>query len=295
MYRAKRSGGYRLDLFDESLRREMTSHLDIERRLRDALPRQELSLSYQPLFPLDGGRAVACEALVRWSPAEGDSVAPALFLARAHESGLIVQIGDWVLDTACAQAAAWRGAGEEVSVSINVSARGLTELDLADRAEQALRNYNLPPQSLWFEVRESAILRDPERAKATLQDVRSLGIRVALDCFGSGESRLTLPLSLPLDMLKIDRTLIAGLPEDRRKRAIVEASIALARTAGLQTVAVGVEHETQLRMVRELGCSLAQGFLLQAPESPERVTLRTPRAVGSQTRWDPHARPQQSP
>jgi len=102
-------------------------------------------------------------------------------------------------------------------------------------------------------------------------------------------------LSLPLDMLKLDRTLIAGLTEDRHKRAIVEAAVALARTAGLQTVAVGIESEDQLCLVRELGCSLAQGFLLQAPESPERVTLRVPRAVGSQTRWDPHARPQQSP
>ena len=127
------------------------------------------------------------------------------------------------------------------------------------------------------------------------QLLRVQNFGVSQDGFGSGESRLTLPLSLPLDMLKIDRTLIAGLPEDRRKRAIVEASIALARTAGLQTVAVGVEHETQLRMVRELGCSLAQGFLLQAPESPERVTLRTPRAVGSQTRWDPRARLHQRP
>jgi diguanylate cyclase (GGDEF)-like protein/PAS domain S-box-containing protein len=289
MYRAKSSGGHRLELFDESLRREMTTHLDIERRLREALPRQELSLAYQPLFPPAGERAVACEALVRWSPAEGDPVAPALFLARAQESDLIVQIGDWVLDNACAQAAAWRG--EEVSVSINVSARGLTELDLADRAKQALARHDLPPQSLWIEVRESAILRDPERAKATLRDLRDLGVRVALDGFGSGQSRLTLPLSLPVDMLKLDRTLIAGLPGDRHKRAIVEALVAFARTAGLQTVAVGVESEAQLRLVHELGCSLAQGFLLQAPEAAERVTLLAPRAVGSQTRWGPHQRP----
>ncbi|MGA7704858.1 MAG: EAL domain-containing protein [Solirubrobacteraceae bacterium] len=295
MYRAKSSGGHSLELFDESLRREMTSHLDIERRLRDALPRQELSLLYQPLFPLAGERAVACEALVRWHPAKGDPVAPALFLARAQESGLIVQISDWVLDTACAQAAAWRGAGELVSVSINISARGLTELDLADRAERALARHDLPPQSLWIEVRESAVLRDPERAKATLRDVRSLGVRIALDGFGSGESRLTLPLSLPVDMLKLDRTLIAGLPEDTHKRAIVEALIALARTAGLQTVAVGVESETQLRLVRELGCSLAQGFLLQAPESPERLTWRAPSAVGSQALWGPRARQHQRP
>jgi diguanylate cyclase (GGDEF)-like protein/PAS domain S-box-containing protein len=290
MYRAKRSGGYRLELFDETLRHEMTSHLDIERRLRDAVPQQELSLAYQPLFPLAGERAVACEALVRWNPANGDPVEPALFLERAQESGLIVQISDWVLDTACIQAATWRSAGEDVAVSINVSARGLTELDLADRAERALARHGLPASALWFEVTERSILRDPERAKATLTDVRSLGVRVALDGFGSGESRLTLPTSLPLDMLKLDRSLIGGLPEDRDKRAIVEASIAFARAAGLQTVAVGVESEIQLRLLSELGCSLAQGFLLQAPEAPERVTLRAPRAVGSQARWGPLAR-----
>ena len=295
MYRAKSSGGHRLELFDESLRREMTSHLDIERRLREALPRNELSLAYQPLFPLGGERAVACEALVRWAPTEGEPVAPALFLARAQESGLIVQIGDWVLDTACAQAAAWRGASMEVSISINVSPRGLTELDLADRAERALERHDLKPQGLWIEVREGAILRDPGRAKANLRELRSLGVRLALDGFGSGQSRLTLPQSLPVDMLKLDRALIAGLPEDRHKRAIVEASVAFARRAGLQTVAVGVESQAQLALVRELGCSFAQGFLLQAPTSAERVTFQTPRAVGSQPRWGPRARLHQRP
>ncbi len=295
MYRAKSSGGHRLELFDESLRREMTTHLEIERRLRDALPREELSLAYQPLFPLNGERAVACEALVRWSPTDGDPVAPALFLARAQESGLIVQIGDWVLENACAQAAAWRAAGEELSVSINVSARGLTELDLAERAKQTLQRHGLPPASLWFEVRESAVLRDPERAQAALSDVRRLGVRVALDGFGSDESRLTLPLSLPLDMLKLDRGLIAGLPHDRHSRAIVEALVALAHAANLQTVAVGVENHDQLRLVAELGCSLAQGFLLQAPAPPEQVTLTVPATVGSLATWDPRVRLHQRP
>jgi diguanylate cyclase (GGDEF)-like protein/PAS domain S-box-containing protein len=285
MYRAKRSGGYRLELFDESLRREVTAHLDIEARLRHALPRNELSLAYQPLFPLSGGKAVGCEALLRWHPQDGEPVEPSTFLPRAQESDLIVQIGDWVLDTACAQAAAWRSAGEPVAVSVNVSSRGLTELDLAERVERALARHDLPAEALWIEVTESSILRDPERATATLANVRRVGVRIALDEFGSGESRLTLPGALPLDMLKIDRSLIRGLQEDEHKRAIVVALVALARAVGLQTVAVGIESDAQLQLARELGCSFAQGFLLGAPDVPERVTFEGPRVVGSLARW----------
>ncbi|HEX4837617.1 MAG TPA: diguanylate cyclase, partial [Solirubrobacteraceae bacterium] len=203
MYRAKRSGGYRLELFDESLRREVTTHLDIERRLRDALPRDELSLMYQPMFPLSGGGAVGCEALLRWQPQDGEPVDPATFLPCAQESDLIVQIGDWVLDTACAQAATWHARGEPVAVSVNVSARGLTESDLAERLKKALARHDLPAEALWLEVTEDSILGDPERAKTTLEDVRRIGVRIALDKFGCGESRLSLPGALPLDMLKI--------------------------------------------------------------------------------------------
>ncbi|HEY5286247.1 MAG TPA: EAL domain-containing protein [Solirubrobacteraceae bacterium] len=273
MYRAKRSGGYRLELFDESLRSEMTSHLDMERRLRHALPRKELALAYQPLFPLAGGQAVGWEALLRWHPQEGEPVGPAVFLARALESDLIVEIGDWVLDTACAQAARWRRGGAAFPISINVSPRGLIELDLATRFKRALKRHDLPARALWVETTEPSVLRDPERAKATLSELRKLGVRIALDQFGAGESRLTLPPALPLDMLKIDRSLIERLAEDEAKRAIVIALVALAGASGLQTVAVGVESNAQLKLTRELGCSFAQGFLLHRPEQPERLTL----------------------
>jgi diguanylate cyclase (GGDEF)-like protein/PAS domain S-box-containing protein len=295
MYRAKRSGGYRLELFDESLRREMTAHLDIEHRLRNALPREELSLAYQPLFPLAGGNAEHCEALLRWRPENGEEIEPSVFLPRAHESDLIVQIGDWVLDSACAQAARWRSTGEQVAVSINISSRGLTELDLAERVERALARHQLPAEALWIEVTERSILRDPERARSTLTEVRRIGVRIALDEFGSGESRLMLPGTLPLDMLKIDRALIGSLQEDGHKRAIVVALVALAGAAGLETVAVGVENDTQLALARELGCTYAQGFLLHPPDLPERLTLRAPRAVGSLARWGPLARLHQHP
>ncbi|HEY2632104.1 MAG TPA: EAL domain-containing protein [Solirubrobacteraceae bacterium] len=290
MYRAKRSGGYRLELFDEDLRREVTVHLDIERRLRDALPRRELSLAFQPMFPLDGGPAVSCEALVRWQPTGRDAIEPAVFLPRAQESDLIVHISEWVLDNACAQAAAWRDRGRDVAVSINVSARGLAEIDLAERLEHALARHDLPGEALWIEVTEKSVLGDPDRARAALLEAREVGVHVVLDKFGSGESRLSLVDWLPLDVLKIDHSLVAGVFEDGSKRAMVEALLALACTTGLQTVAVGVEHSAQLELLLDLGCLFAQGFLLGEPLPAEHVTLDGPRVVGSHARWAPQAR-----
>jgi len=290
MYRAKRAGGYGLELFDESLRSEMTARLDVEARLRQALPRDELVLAYQPMLPLGGGGVAGYEALLRWHPADGEPMEPSMFLPLAEDSELITEFGTWVLDAACAQAAAWRRAADELAVSVNVSSRWLTEIDLAARVKSALARHALPADALCIEASEEAILRDPERARATLENVKRLGVRIALDRFGSGESRLSLPGTLPLDMIKIDRELIRGLQADEGKRALVVAIVALAREAGLTTVAVGIETERQLRLARELGCSLGQGFLLGAPQSPERLGPRGPGAIRSRSPWGPLTR-----
>lgn len=291
MYRAKRSGGYRLELFDEHLRREAEGHMQIERRLREALPREELALVYQPIFALSrDDRAVAYEALLRWHPRAGGPVPPAVFLARAQESGLIVPIGEWVLDRACRQASAWHARGRRVCVSINVSARGLAELDLTARLRTALTRYRLDPRSLWIEVTESALLGDPERAAATLAQVRGTGVRVALDRAGADETRLALIDSLPLDLIKLDRTLIAEAEDHTRRRSLASALVALARESGIDTVAVGVQSEAQLQLARRLRCTHVQGFLLGEPKPAEQVALQAPGAVGSPARWGPLAR-----
>jgi diguanylate cyclase (GGDEF)-like protein/PAS domain S-box-containing protein len=296
MYRAKRAGGHGLELFDESLRQEVSARMEVEDRLRHALPRHELLLAYQPMLPLSGGRPVGCEALVRWHPhdtggkAQIGELLPAAFLARAQESELIVQIGDWVLHTACAQAATWQRDGIEIQISMNVSARELTELDLAERVREELAYCRLPGRALCLEVSEEAILRDPERARSALKDVKRLGVTIALDNFGAGESSLSLPRDLPLDMLKLDRALIGGFERDKHRRAMVVAMIALAHEASLKPVAVGIETNRQLALARELGCAIGQGFLLHRPVSPERVRLRdTPGAVTSAP-WRPLVR-----
>src|SRR5438876_4486634 len=278
MYRAKGAGGCRPELFDESLRREVTAHLEIEERLLNALPRRELVLTYQPILPLAGGRAVACEALVRWHPdgaaeATIDELLPSTFLPRAGDSDLIVQIGDWVLHTACAQAAAWFRAGTAIPISVNVAARQLSAVDLAERVRKELERFHLPGRALCLEVSEEAVLRDPERARATLAELKRLGVAIALDNFGAGESSLSLPGNLPLDVLKLDRRLTRSFAQDREARAMVAAIIALAHQARLTAVAVGVETNRQLALAREMNCELGQGFLLHRPDAPERLRL----------------------
>jgi len=295
MYRAKGAGGRRPEIFDEGLRREITAHLEIEERLLRALPHDELVLTYQPIVPLGGGRAIGCEALLRWRPDDAeeskiDELLPSTFLPRAEESELIVQIGDWVLHTACAQAAAWRGRGISTPISINISARELSELDLAARVQKELTRFRLPGRALCLEVTEEAVLRDPERARAALGDVRRLGVAIALDSFGGREASIMLPRNLPLDMLKLDRSLIQNFERDRETRAMVAAMIALAHKAGLTAVAVGIETNRQLALARELDCRVGQGFLLHRPDAPERLRLTGDAGAITSAPWRPRVR-----
>ncbi len=296
MYRAKDAGAGGLELFDEDLRREVSANLRIEGRLRYALPREELILAYQPIMPLTGGHAVGCEALVRWDPADardrpdGADLLPARFLPRAEQSDLIVQIGDWVLRTACEQAAAWYRAGIPIRMFVNVSARELTEVDLAARVQESLKRSRLPAHALCLEVSEESVLRDPERARSALNDVRRLGVAIALDNLGAGQSSLSLPRNLPLDILKLDRSLIQGSEQDRNRRAMVAGMIALAHEAGLTAVAVGIETSRQLALARELDCSVGQGFLLHQPHPAEHLRLRESSGAVTSTPWRPLVR-----
>ena len=273
MYRAKSTGGRGLEVFDEHLRREVSTQLDIETRLRDALPNRELALHYQPIVRLEDERPVACEALLRWRPRGAAATAPATFIRMAERSGLILQIGQWALEEACTQLRAWRSQGQELSMALNVSSRGLAIADLDARLAHALARHELPAEALWIEVTERAINQDPERARVTLQAVRALGVKVALDNFGAGPSSMSLAASLPLDLIKLDRSLLDGCEGDAGKRAIIVALLAFAAEAGVDAVAVGIETESQRRLVRELGCPLGQGFLLGEPCRVELLAL----------------------
>ncbi len=293
MYKAKGAGGRRLELFDDSLRAAMDTQVELELLLRDALPRQELVLAYQPMLPLTGGQAVGIEALVRWRPVRDgvpQELLPATFLPPAEDSELIVQIGRWVLHNACAQAERWRRAGIVVPVSVNVSARELTELDLAERVREELAYCRLPGHALCIEVSEDAVMRDPERAGEALREVKRLGVSIALDKFGAAGLSLGLPRNIPLDVVKLDRELIGSFDRDKDRRAIFAATIALAKEARLTAIAVGIETNRQLALARQLDCSIGQGHLLQAPSAPEAVRLRDRSGSVTSAPWRPRVR-----
>ncbi len=269
MYRAKGSGGHDLELFDESLRRQIAERLDIDDRLRHALPRQELHVAYQPQLRLDGRGRVGWEALVRWHPHGALQVEPSEFLPLAEESRLIVSLGEWVLQSACAQAAAWlRRERMRLTVSVNLSARELAEGDVTERVRAALQSSGLPASALCIEVSEQAAIDHIDSARNAFEGLKRLGVHTALDNFGAGSASLTLPGLLPVDMLKLDRTLIEGLDHDRHKRAVANAMVSLARDTRLRLVAMGIESERQLKLVRKLGCPVGQGFLLAPPQVP---------------------------
>ncbi len=293
MYRAKSGGGRRLELFDEALRRELDEHLEIEGRLRDALPQHELLLAYQPILRLAGGQAIGCEALVRWRPRNaggGAEMLPSTFLPPAAESELIVQIGNWVLHSVCSQAEAWRRSGIAVPVSVNISARELTELDLAERVREELAYFRLPGRALCLEISEDSVRRDPERARDALNDLKRLGVLLALDNVGFAQSSLGLPSNLPLDVVKLDRALTGSFHQDKERRAMFAATIALTKEAGLTAVAVGIETNRQLALARELDCAVGQGFLLHGPASAERVRLRGTSGTVTSAPWRPLVR-----
>jgi diguanylate cyclase (GGDEF)-like protein/PAS domain S-box-containing protein len=295
MYRAKGAGGRRMELFDERLRRELDEHVALEDRLRGALPQHELLLAYQPILRLAGGQALGVEALVRWRPSDSGhaasaTVLPSTFLPPAEDSELIVQIGNWVLHEACAQAEIWRRNGITIPLSVNISARELTELDLAERVREELAYCRLPGRALCLEISEDAVLRDPERARSALQDLKRLGVLIALDKFGLGQMSLGLPSNLPFDLVKLDRALTSSFHQDKERRAMFAATIALAKEAGLTAVAVGIETNRQLALARELDCAVGQGFLLHGPASPDRVRLKGGGGSVTSAPWRPLVR-----
>ena len=273
MYRAKAAGRGRTERFDALMRAEVAERLQLARELHEALPRVELRLVYQPVVSLVDGTVAACEALLRWHHSERGVVPPAAFVPLAEQSGLIVPIGEWVLEEACRQAAEWRRAGRDLSVSVNVSPVQLAQHDFAERVDAIVRKAGLPAQCLCLELVEATVAWQPDRIGATLRDLRSRGVRIALDDFGKGATSLAHFRALPLDIIKLDRAFTSGLRDGEVSRAIVAALISLAKGLGMTVVAEGVEREDQAGELRELGCGLAQGYWFGYPSEPEALDL----------------------
>ncbi|HEY8600547.1 MAG TPA: EAL domain-containing protein, partial [Thermomicrobiales bacterium] len=242
------------------------SRLALERDLRRAIERGELSLHYQPIVDLSDEATVKVEALLRWQhPVRGD-ISPVEFIPLAEETGQIRTLGRWVLREACRQARAWQEAGTPIVVAVNLTAHEFQQPTLADEIVSALAEARLAAEYLVLEITESVAMYDAATTVATLTTLRAHGIHVAIDDFGTGYSSLTYLKRLPVNTLKIDRAFIDGLGTDAESTAIVEAIITLAHTLGLRVIAEGVETPAQAHQLRAMGCDFAQGYHFSRPQ-----------------------------
>ncbi len=262
MYRAKERGRARFEIFDEAMRERASARLQTQNDLRTALQRQEVRVHFQPVVDPATGVVLSTEALARWDHPTRGRLLPGDFIPHAEETGLIVPLGAAVLAEACAVTATWnRSRPVPLTVAVNLSARQLSHPDLLPVVAGALRDSGLPPRLLCLEVTETAVMEDAEASARVLAQLRALGVRIAIDDFGTGYSSLAYLLSLPVDVVKVDRSFVAAIDGFGPGTAIVTAVLALAGTLGLDVVAEGVETLEQRDALLELGVRAAQGWL----------------------------------
>ena len=264
MYAAKRArSGHAL--YDSTQDQDSLVRLTLTSALGHAIEHQELVLHYQPKVSFSTGRVVSAEALVRWQRPGQALLLPDEFIPLAERTGLIRPLTEWVLHEALRQCAAWRSAGIEITLAVNLSARNLQEAHLAEQVAAHLAAWNVPPECLELEITESAIMADPVRALAVLTRLDAMGVRLSIDDFGTGYSSLAYLKQLPVDTLKIDKSFVMGLAKDGNDAVIVHSTIDLAHNLGLKVVAEGVEDQQAWDMLYDWGCDTAQGYFMSRP------------------------------
>ena len=267
MSRANARGKDRYEVFNGSMAGHAAERLALESDLRRAVEGGQFRLHYQPIVALSNGDVLEVEALVRWEHPERGLLPPADFIPVAEETGLIVSLGQWVLEEACRQATVWRSQlGDRAPVmGVNLSARQFQRPELLLDIRRALRAAHMDPSGLKLEITESVAMHDAESTIETLESLKALGIRLAIDDFGTGYSSLSYLKRFPVDTLKVDRSFVDGLGEDPQNTAIVQSIVALAKALGLSVTGEGVETDLQRRLLRDLGCERAQGYLFARP------------------------------
>ncbi|MCW8948515.1 MAG: EAL domain-containing protein, partial [Sedimenticola sp.] len=266
MYQAKTRSGEKLQFFTEELNSQVQQRMDMESDLRAAINHNELELYYQPQLNLKTHTITGMEALLRWHHPNKGMIPPDCFIPLAEETGLILPIGEWVLEQACLQAKHFQENGfPDLIVAVNVSVRQLEGQDMTSMIRRLLQQTGIPAGSLEIEITESVMMEDPERMIESLIDLKRLGIRLALDDFGTGHSSLSYLQRFPFDKLKIDRAFIRNITESSDDAAIAMTIGAMAKSLKLEVIAEGVETEEQMNFLKKCGCNEIQGYLISRP------------------------------
>ena len=274
MYQAKAEGRARYELYEPGLSVSTRDRLDLQADLRTAGARQELSLRYQPVVALGNIRPVEVEALVRWDHRRRGALLPADFIGLSEETGLILPMGRWILREACRQALAWQSESSGVPpliVSVNLSAGQFEREALPEEVATIVRETGFDPRRLQLEISEAVLMRDDPRMFDRLDALKAIGVRLAIDDFGTGYASLSYLKRLPVDCLKIDRSLVKGVGYETEDTAVIRAVAGLAHSLGITVTAEGIETQDQLVQLRAVGCDQGQGYFFARPVSADRV------------------------
>ncbi|MAK74664.1 EAL domain-containing protein [Sphingobium soli] len=274
MYHAKHQGRGRAEIYSSELALEAADRAELERDLLLALQRDEFLLEFQPQIDVISGQAVAAEALVRWAHPERDLVMPGTFVPVAEESGTIVALGDWVMSRVCETAARWAEAGQRQRIAINISTRELAQADFFLRLRHAMATHRTPASMLALEITESVAMNMEPRILDQLAAMRTEGLHIAIDDFGTGYSNLARLRELPVDRVKIDRSLVRDIASSAEARTICSAVVGLIQGLGMEVVIEGVENEAQMDVLRVIGCTLFQGYHLARPMDEQSYLTR---------------------
>jgi len=271
MYHAKKCGKGRLHEYCTSMDCDLGTKLDLGSKLRKALTRNEFSLHYQPQVSVDTGEIIGVEALLRWNHPDLGFVSPDRFIPILEETGLIVQVGKWVLATACRDVVVWHWAGHRIRLSVNLSARQFQETDLSSTVNTVLADTGFDPSLLCLEITESLLIDNLSQVTKRLKSITDMGISFSIDDFGTGYSSMSYLHSLPIGEVKIDRTFVKDLPDNNGNMVIVKTIVAMSNALGMKTVAEGVENEGQLKALKSVGVDLIQGYLFGKPMSEANI------------------------
>jgi diguanylate cyclase (GGDEF)-like protein len=271
MYRAKWDGKNRYAVFESSMEDAVQTRMELDMDLREALAKEEFFLAYQPTFALTEMVPTGVEALLRWRHPTRGIVQPDGFIPLLEETGLITEVGRWVLHEACRQAAAWRWSGYPIAMAVNVSARQLDTDEVLEDIEQALASSGLEPSALTIEITETTLMRNIEATVRRLDQIKRLGVRIAIDDFGTGYSSLAHLQQFPVDALKIDRSFIAGLSHNKEGETFIRTLVQLGKALSIETFAEGIEQPQELELLRDEACDNGQGFLFARPLDPAAV------------------------